>query len=454
MLPAVAALLILLVACNGAQGTVIPDYPPPTTSSSRPEATAVPNLPGDAPPLVDTDIHSVPLRDVIFDTFNGGYLRLSEASSQSIESLRDVIRPIYQPHYDGPEGGAWLKSEDLIIGYVGSTDTYAYPVKMLNLHEIVNDEIYGVPILVTYCPLCASGVVFHRRLSKRVLLFGNTSALFENDLVMFDHQTGSYWYQVGGEAIVGTLTGKRLTPLPSVTMPWGQWRELYPDTRILSQDQGFKRPLPYSYDQDLFETYGRSLDSLQFPFPVSTDKLDDRLQASALVLTVIAGGQEKAYPLESLGDAVVNDNIGGEPLVIFSRGMSLTASAFSPRANGKFLTFELHNGQILDRETGSRWDHSGRAIAGAFKGAPARAPAHTARILVRPVPGHAGHIAFSALMLRCPFSTQQPALLRRVHPEEGVKVIGVVEQPNRLWCSLQFACAIRAHRFGCTTRKQ
>ena len=90
-----------------------------------------------------------------------------------------------------------------MIGFVSKTETFAYPVKILNLHEIVNDAIDGAPVLVSYCPLCASGVVYSRKLDGQVLIFGNTSALFEPDLVMYDHQTGSYWFQVIGEAIVG-----------------------------------------------------------------------------------------------------------------------------------------------------------------------------------------------------------------------------------------------------------
>ena len=86
------------------------------------------------------------------------------------------------------------------------------------MHEIVNDVINGVPVLVTYCPLCFSGVVYHRELDRKLLTFRNTSASYQPDLVMYDHHTDSYWFQVGGEAVVGELTGSHLGLLPSTAM--------------------------------------------------------------------------------------------------------------------------------------------------------------------------------------------------------------------------------------------
>ncbi|MFQ5902156.1 MAG: DUF3179 domain-containing protein [Candidatus Binatia bacterium] len=299
---------------------------------------------------------------MVFDTFNGSYVRLSEATPQVIEKLRDAIRPIYEPRYEGPEGGDWLRPEDLVVGYVGKDRAYAYPVKVLNFHEIVNDVIDGEKVLITYCPLCGSGVVFDRRLDGRELVFGNTSALFENDMVMYDHQTGSYWFQVGGRAIVGTLTGRQLKLLPSVTMPWGQWRKLHPRSRVLSGYRG------YSYDRDPFALYSRLIDNLKFPFPVSKDKLDSRLRPSAVVLSVRVAGKEKAYPLERLGDSVVNDTLESEPVVVFNRAQGPTGSAFSRRIEGRILTFVLRNNQIRDQQTGSQWDLSGRAVKGPLKG--------------------------------------------------------------------------------------
>lgn len=190
-----------------------------TVGVPRPALTPQPT-PTPEPPTVDLAIHSVPLDEVIFDTFDGGAVRLSEASQATIRRLRDAIRPVYEPvQYQAVEGGDWLSDRDLVIGYESDSGSFAYPIKFLNSHELVNDTIDGVPVLVSYCPLCGSGVVYDRRLDGVTHVFGNTSALYENDLVMFDHSSGSYWFQVGGEAIVGALTGSKLRPLSSATIP-------------------------------------------------------------------------------------------------------------------------------------------------------------------------------------------------------------------------------------------
>ena len=119
--------------------------------------------------------------------------------------------------------------------YAVGSEAYAYPIKILNLHEIVNDVIDGKPVLISYCPLCASAIVYKRQLlDSRELVFGNTSALYANDLVMFGPQTGSYWYQVAGKSIVGELSGSRLDLLSSVTVQWGTWRVIHPDTQVLA----------------------------------------------------------------------------------------------------------------------------------------------------------------------------------------------------------------------------
>ena len=193
--------------------------PPNPTSTPIPTPAGAPALP--APPVLNRDIHSVDLKDIVFDRFDGSTTRLSAASNALIERLRDAIKPIYSAQYDDVSGGEWLTPDDTILGYVSDDgQAYAYPIKFLNFHELVNDVIDGVPLLVTYCPLCASGVVFDRRVDGEALIFGNTSALYNSDLVMFDYASGSYWFQTGGEAIVGPMTGTRLTPLPSRRAFW------------------------------------------------------------------------------------------------------------------------------------------------------------------------------------------------------------------------------------------
>lgn len=319
--------------------------------------------PGVTPP-VDLSSHSVPLEDVVFDTFDGGFLRLPDSSEAERRRLRDVIRPVYEPRYG--ESLSWLEGDDLVIGYVGDKRPYAFPLKILNVRELVNDEIDGAPILVSYCPLCGSAVVYSRELDGRTLLFGNTSALFESDLVMFDHETGSYWFQVRGEAIVGRLTGERLRALPSTTIPWGEWKRLHPDTRVLVADG--EEPFGSRYAFDSFGSYEALLERGEFAFPVSREKLDGRLPASEIVVVVEVGGAAKAYPPRVIGDAAVNDTIGGHETVLFSRADTSSATAFVAEARGRPLTFRLEDGAFVDVQTGSSWNRAGEALAGPLAG--------------------------------------------------------------------------------------
>ena len=318
------------------------------------------------PPPVDKSISNVRISEIVFDTFDGDSVPLSRASDSLINRLRDAISPIYRPVYEGLEGGAWLAADDFVIGYISEDKAFAYPVKMLNSHELVNDKIDGISLLISYCPLCGSGIVYDRRLNGRDLVFGNTSALYQNDLVMFDHQTGSYWFQVSGEAIVGKFTGARLKLLPSVTISWGQWKKLYPNTRVLSRNQNM--PMNYDYNRDPFRNYSRSVAAMRFPFPVDTDKIGKVFGPADVVLTIHAGNKDKVYPLSRIGNGVVNDKVGGVPVTVFSQVDGPVGNAFLRTIDGRKLTFLLKGKLFIDNETGTSWGFNGKAISGPLKG--------------------------------------------------------------------------------------
>lgn len=321
-----------------------------------------------APPTVDIFGGIVPPEDIVFDTFDGGSVRLPDAPQATINRLFNAIRPVYVPVYEGPESGAWLSDSDFVLGYESETQAYAYPVKFLNFHEIVNDEIDGIPVLITYCPLCASGVVFDRRIEGDIHVFGNTSALYQSDLVMIDHETGSYWFQTGGEAVIGPHSGTRLETLPSVMMPWSDWLALHPDTLVLSRDQGFGTPSS-RYDRDPFNNYAQSVDAGRFAFPVDESRISGSLRLAEIVLSVRVGEVEKAYPVGRLGDDAANDTIDGTPVAVFAQQNGPSAAAYSPVVNGTTLTFSgSEPGLYVDEQTRTTWDFTGTAISGELAG--------------------------------------------------------------------------------------
>ena len=326
-------------------------------------------------PMVDVSKASVPLGDIVFDTFGryrARFLPLDTIEEDVILELRDAIAPIYNPVYGGPDSLDWLSDYDLVMGYVSGDDAYAYPVNILNLHELVNDEIDGVSLLISYCPLCVSGVTFDRNLDGEVLLFGNTSALYQSDLVMYDHQTGSYWFQLAGEAVVGELTGARLDLLPSMTMAWKDWKALYPDTRLLVGVGS--SPTRFSgrrYGQGFSGGYKERINENEFIFPVDREKLDQRLKSGDLVLTIEVNDAVTAYPLDRIGRVALNDEVGGLPVVVFNSVKGQSVGAFFRDVDGQVLTFEYREESeaFIDRETGSVWDLAGRAVEGPLAGA-------------------------------------------------------------------------------------
>ncbi len=381
-----AVAIVALVACQSdAEIEPTQVHAEPTTISSQPQSTATPppKLEPKAavppqpvfppPPQLVRSKHSVELNGIYFDRFDGSTTKLSNASNALIDLLRDAIKPIYRASYEDPNEDDWLEDGDVVVGYVGheSGQAYAYPVKFLNFHELVNDEIDGVPLIVTYCPLCGSGIVFDRRVGDEVLLFGNTSALYNSDLVMFDHESGSYWFQTGGKAVVGMLTGSRLKPLASSVMTWGDWLEIYPGTKILSREQGLDTR-PSQYLRDPFSTYANFINEGEdrYPFPVDGELVSDALRPAEIVLAVEIDDIERAYPPGRIGDAAVNDVIGNTPVVVFSRGETQVATVFSPiiETDHRKLEFEIVDGEFKDLQTSSVWNIAGVTTSGELEG--------------------------------------------------------------------------------------
>lgn len=371
-------MVTLLVACtpvqqleNSSPSEAVHDDSASSSDSLR-EASQI--IVPDTIPAVDLTKHSVALEEVYFDTFQptNRAVPLSDADPVLIEQLRDAIPPIHSPAYEKADEATWLSEEDMVIGYAIGDKAWAYPVRILNFHEIVNEHLGGDPLVISYCPLCYSGVVFSRVLerddgSTQLVTFGNTSALYESDMVMLDYETGSYWWHVAGRAIVGELTDAELTVLPSMTVPWAQWQELYPNTLVLSRNTGFQR----DYSRDPFTDIAEYFNAGRFAFPVSEKALDPRLQPGDEVLSVRVNNEVRAYPIAQGNSVAIGDTVGGEEIVVFIDPNQGSGAAFDPTVDRQTLTFEPSNArdsQWRDTETGSHWTLAGRAVSGRLKG--------------------------------------------------------------------------------------
>jgi hypothetical protein len=290
---------------------------------------------------------------------------------------KDGIPAVDRPRFVAPDAAkAWLKAKEPVIALRLAGERRAYPLQILMFHEIVNDEVAGQAVAVTFCPLCNASFVFDRRVEGRVLDFGTTGRLRKSDLVMYDRQTESWWQQFTGAGIVGRHAGTKLKVLPSEIVAFEDFAAAYPGGKVLSRETGYSRP----YGRNPYRGYDR-IDQSPFLF---SDPVDKRLPPMERVLSVAAGGKQRIYPFTLLDKAsVINAELAGVPYVVFVKGGTASpldteriadgraipaATAFDRRLDGRVLEFGSRDGKTVDTATGSEWNLFGEAVSGPLRG--------------------------------------------------------------------------------------
>jgi hypothetical protein len=261
----------------------------------------------------------------------------------------------------------YMLDQDRVLGVVINGEARAYPHNVLWHHEIVNDQIGDTRVSVSFCPLTGSGLAFSPDLDGQTLDLGVSGLLFANNLVIYDRLTEEvYGPQL---SVVGTCQGFRgrsLELMPVQEMSWGRWKELYPDTKVVTGDLGYAR----NYRSYPYGSYDSSANTdLLFDMDVDrTRPIKER------VLAIRSGEAGRGYPygeLLALGNtAVVNEVVSGIPTVVFFEAdFGQSALAFDARVNGQILTFESDlSGSWSDIETGSTWQLNGLATGGPLAG--------------------------------------------------------------------------------------
>lgn len=204
---------------------------------------------------------------------------------------RDGIRSLDYPAFVSAKEAGFLKAKDRVLGLALDGVARAYPISILNYHEIVNDAFGGSAVVVTYCPLCNSGIAFNANVDRTRLEFGVSGLLYNSDVLLYDRQTGSLWSQIHKMAITGDMKGTALIALPLTHTTWRDWVARYPDTDVLSNKTGFQR----NYNQDPYSGYGRES---RLMFPVAEE--NSKYRRKSLVLGLEIDGQFKAYPFSEL----------------------------------------------------------------------------------------------------------------------------------------------------------
>lgn len=288
----------------------------------------------------------------------------------------DGIPPIDEPKFESiAEAESWLPPFVPVIALEINGDARAYPIAILIWHEIVNDVVGGRPVVVTFCPLCNTALVYDRRSGDRLFDFGTTGNLRHSDLIMWDRQTESWWQQITGEAIVGELTGTRLDYIFAQMLPLRTFEETWPDGRVLSRETGVARP----YGSNPYPGYD---DAGSVPF-LFEGVVDGRLAPKERVVAIRDGDAAIAFPFSQLRRTLfAQTTIGSTPLIVFwdagttsplnrenLEGFDIgSVGAFRNSIDGRQLTFYREGGLVLDEETGSSWEVTGLASDGPLAG--------------------------------------------------------------------------------------
>ena len=289
----------------------------------------------------------------------------------------DGIPAIDRPSFVTPADAArWVAPKEPVLALEIKGDARAYPLQILMWHEIVNDVVGGLPVAVTFCPLCNSGIVFERVLDGTTLDFGTSGKLYKSDLVMYDRQSHSLWAQIEGLAIVGASAGTKLKLVPANTLSFEEWRATHPTGKVLSRDTGHTR----KYGVNPYESY----DQPQLAPFLFRGRPDPRRPPKERVVGIKLGATARAYPWPILVERrVVHDRLGDHALVVFYQPGTLSAlddeeirrsravgatGAFDRELDGRTLTFETTADGFRDRETGSTWTLLGHGVKGPLAG--------------------------------------------------------------------------------------
>lgn len=283
---------------------------------------------------------------------------------------RDGIPPIYEPGFQTvKETSEWLPDSEPVIVHQQGEEVRAYPYRILIWHEIVNDEIDDKSFIVTFCPLCNSAIIFNTHFQGKNHKFGVSGKLRNSDMVMWDHTTESWWQQLTGEAIVGDAVGTFLEMLPSPAISFGEYKNIFPNGKVLSQNTSHHRP----YGQNPYVGY----DSSRTPF-LMRNPIDSRLPPLSRVIGIERNGSFYTLPLGSVAEqkwARIQGEDGTEMLIL---NLSSANSALDDRSiagsalvdqvtiweNPDHLEFNWDGFQLRDTSENRNWNSLGQGFEG------------------------------------------------------------------------------------------
>ncbi|TAK40289.1 MAG: DUF3179 domain-containing protein [Saprospiraceae bacterium] len=323
-----AATCFLLAACNGNSDQVTPG-------------------PGPGPGPGPNDTSWLIPKDQVFDGGPG----------------KDGIPSIDNPQFSPAGSISFLAPGDLVLGVKVGDEIRAYPHPILDWHEIVNDEVNGIPMAITYCPLTGTGIGWDRTVGGSTTTFGVSGLLYNTNLIPYDRASGSNWSQMLLKSVNGSLKGEFVKTYPLIETTWQTWQSMFPDSKVLNTNTGYNR----NYGVYPYGTYKTNHDQLLFP----VDPDDERLLRKTRGLGVIVDGEAKFYRFNKFDAQVTvqQDVIKGVELVVVGSSHQNFLTAFERKlADGTLLEFtaivQSGNPVVMKDNEGNEWNLFGEAVSG------------------------------------------------------------------------------------------
>lgn len=272
------------------------------------------------------------------------------------------------PSVDSPEFSTTAEinsafDDNLVLGILHEGELRAYPIPILNWHEIVNDDVNGLEVAITYCPLTGTGIGWSRRVDGFLTEFGVSGLLYNTNLMPYDRRTNSTWSQQSLECINGLNIGKKPETYTLIETTFATWKKSFPNSKVMNANTGFDR----RYAEYPYQDY-RTNEDLLF-FPVANTE-DDRLPAKERVLGVLMGNRARVYTFneENEGTEVLRDMLAGQEIVIVRSKDDNYVTAFEADPNKTYSAVQDGLPAIMQDDQGNAYDLAGRIINGPDQG--------------------------------------------------------------------------------------
>lgn len=315
------AVAVLAAACGGGNSSGGPGNPPPVSAWLIPEREVVDGGPG-----------------------------------------QDGIPSIDEPQFARASDTTYLDASDRVVGVFANGEYHAYPHRILDWHEVINDAVDTDAFTISYCPLTGSALAWDVDDNATSTEFGVSGLLYNSNLILYDRASGSRWSQMLQLSVWGPQSGTQAQKIQLIETSWSSWQAMYPDSLVLTRDTGFSRSGYTGYP------YGEYRTSSVLLFPV--DELDDRLHPKRRVIGIQANAASKAYQIDSFGSTTqtINDHFEGRPIVVVGNSDLDFAAIYSRELDdGTILDFSPVQNQlpvVMSDSEGNNWDIFGHAVSG------------------------------------------------------------------------------------------